>query len=219
MSGQKLLDPTTYFMLRECILGKNQPDYYLLCRLITGYSNIEDLWSNDLPSLCQVFLNGHLLWALWRTTRTGDVTNGLCRHSIVYGWFRKARNWGLADFVPYKQMYSAIHYSAKRVTGLAAVLPVTLQHYSVQYIRTLHLHSVLPATVILFRIWNSKLWFLWIALCTRVLAAAVVRSVFFVLWIALCTRVLAGVVRSVFLSFFFFFEFRPTLCKQLILYL
>ena len=160
-----------YFMLCLCILGTNQPDCYHLWRLLTGYSNHEDFWSNDLPSLSQAVLNGPLLWVLWRTVGTRDVTSQLSRHSNVYGWFRTARNWWLPGFVPHKQMYSTIQCSAIRVTGLATILHITLYHYTIQ------LHSfVLPAKTIFFfgcGILNYGLF--WIALCTGALAG-VLRS-------------------------------------------
>ena len=95
-----------YFMSWPRILGTILPDCYHLSRLLTGYSNLDDLWNNDLPSVSQVVLNGPILWVLWRTVGTRNVTSALSRHSDVHGWFRTAHDWGLAVGVPHKQMYS-----------------------------------------------------------------------------------------------------------------
>ena len=43
------------------ILGIIQINCYFLCWLLIGYSKLKSLWSNDLPSLSEGFLNGSLL--------------------------------------------------------------------------------------------------------------------------------------------------------------
>lgn len=53
-----------YLMSCPCILGIIQLDNHFLCRLLTGYSNLKDLWSNELPSVSGVSLNGPPLGVL-----------------------------------------------------------------------------------------------------------------------------------------------------------
>jgi len=132
-------------MLCLCIVGTSQPECNHLSRLLTGYSKLDDFWSNDLPSLRQVVLNGPLLWLLWRTLGTRDVTSALSRHSDVYGWFRTARNWGLAVGVPHKQMNVTIQCSTERVAGLAAILHITLYHYTTLHYITTTLYNYTPS--------------------------------------------------------------------------
>jgi len=43
------------------ILGIIHINPYLLCFLLIGYSKLKSLWSSDLPSLSEGFLNGPLL--------------------------------------------------------------------------------------------------------------------------------------------------------------
>jgi hypothetical protein len=82
------------------ILWISQLEYYFLCRLFTGYPKLKDFWNNDLPHFTKCFLNGPLLWVLWRTASTRDLCTALSRHSNVYGWLRTARNWGLVIVLP-----------------------------------------------------------------------------------------------------------------------
>jgi hypothetical protein len=79
-----------------CILGNS----HFLCQLLTGYSILKYSLSSDLPPLSEGFLNGPVLWVLWRTARTPDVNTALSRYSDVYKWLRTARNWGLAIVLP-----------------------------------------------------------------------------------------------------------------------
>jgi len=86
-----------------CFLGISQLDILTLSvaqRVFETYR----FWSNDLPPLSEDFLNGPLLWVLWRTVKTGDVCTTLSGHSNVYGWLRTARNWGLAIVLPRIQL-------------------------------------------------------------------------------------------------------------------
>ena len=46
------------------ILGISQSDCHFLRRLLKGYSKLKDFWSNDLPYVSKVFLNGLLLGVL-----------------------------------------------------------------------------------------------------------------------------------------------------------
>ena len=89
-------------LLSPClfILGNSLLDYHFLCRLLTGYSKPKDSWSIDLPPLSEGVVNGLLLWVLWQTVRTGDVTTALNPYSNVYGWLRTARKWWLEVFLP-----------------------------------------------------------------------------------------------------------------------
>jgi len=87
-----------------CILWISQLDYYFLCRLLTGYSKLKDFWSKDLPHFTKYFLNGLLLWVLWRTVCTQVLCTALSRHSNVNGWLRTARNWWLGIVLPRKQL-------------------------------------------------------------------------------------------------------------------
>jgi len=75
-----LLSPFLY------ILRNSQLDFHFLCRLLTGYSKLKDSWSNDLPPLSEGLVNGLLLWVLWQTARTRDVTVALSPYSNVYVW-------------------------------------------------------------------------------------------------------------------------------------
>ena len=44
-----------------CILGNSQLDCHFLCRLLTGYSKLNDSCNNDLLPISEGFLNGPLL--------------------------------------------------------------------------------------------------------------------------------------------------------------
>jgi len=92
------------------ILGISQLHNNFLCRLLTAYSNLKGFWSNDLPSVSGVFLHGPPLGVLRRTARTRDVCNTLSLHSNAYGRLRTARNWGLANALPYLPQMSCLTY-------------------------------------------------------------------------------------------------------------
>jgi len=47
-----------YFMQCPCVLRISQLDSHFLCRLLIGYSDLQDFWSNDLQSHSEVFLDG-----------------------------------------------------------------------------------------------------------------------------------------------------------------
>jgi hypothetical protein len=74
-----------------CILQISQSDYYFLCWLLTGYSDLKHFLNDDLSPVSETFLHGPLLWDLWRTARTRDVTTTLRGHSDPYGRLRDAR--------------------------------------------------------------------------------------------------------------------------------
>ena len=75
-------------LLSRCLYipGNSQLDCHFLCRLLTGYSKLKDSWSKDLPLLSEGFVNGLLLWVLWQTARTRDVTIALSPYSNVQ-WY------------------------------------------------------------------------------------------------------------------------------------
>jgi hypothetical protein len=97
-----------YLILCPRILGISQLDYHFLRLLLIGYSNLKDFWSNALPSVSGVFLNGPPLWVSWTTAKTRDVCITLYGHSNVYGQLRTARNWVLAIVVLHKRMYKTM---------------------------------------------------------------------------------------------------------------
>jgi hypothetical protein len=70
-----------YLMLCPRILGTSQLHYRFLRLKLIGYSNFKDFWSNDLPSVSGVNLNGPPLWVLRLTARTPHVTTTLSLHS------------------------------------------------------------------------------------------------------------------------------------------
>jgi hypothetical protein len=91
-----------YIMLCPCIWGISQLDCSFLSRLLTGYSKLKDIWSNDLPSLSEAFLNGTLFWGLWHTARKRELGATFSSHSDVHGWLRTASNRWLAIVLPHK---------------------------------------------------------------------------------------------------------------------
>ena len=109
-----------------CILGISQLDYYYLCWMITGYSKLKDFWSNDLPPLSEGFLNGPLLWVLWWMARNQDVCTALSHHSNVYRWLWTAHNWGLANFVPCKQLCKCCSATIVRVVNFVFIVVVVI---------------------------------------------------------------------------------------------
>ena len=57
-----------------CVLGNSKLNYHFLCRLLTGYSQPNDSWNNDLPTLSEGFWDESQLWVLSQTARTWNMT-------------------------------------------------------------------------------------------------------------------------------------------------
>jgi hypothetical protein len=68
-----------------CILEISQLDYYFLCRLLTGYSNLKHFLSNKLPLAVNVSLMD-LYCEIYDGRQGRDMTTTIRGHSDVNGW-------------------------------------------------------------------------------------------------------------------------------------
>jgi hypothetical protein len=96
-----------YLILCPYLWGISQLDSWFLCRSLTEYSKLRD-FLEQRPSIPQRRFREWTSTVIFMTTRTRNVFTSLSRHSVVYGWLRTGRNWGLSIVLPYKQISNII---------------------------------------------------------------------------------------------------------------